>query len=972
MYGFAAEGKNRGSDYSLREGDATMSDGGWGGSCGGSEGGYGNNNGYGGDCGGSGESGCAVPTAVQTAIEAAGANCDMAVGSGVTQAMINSMLSHDEKSAGIGNTMVGSGVAIPRSMTIPSSATVTTSAGTVTASLGTVTTPVVSNTIVDLSNDGNGVDAITDSGGSKDTFVVGTDANDSITITGKFGDDADNSNTLYAGSGAGGDTLSVAGGSYNSLTDGSGGNDKLSVGLNAPNTVTNNYNLLQTSDVYLTTSHTVSAGDTLTVGQGSHNTLTSGAANGDTLSVGDDPTGSLNYGPSGNNFISAGNGMGDTLSVGVLGAIPTVTDPLIQSVGTALQLSSGNVLIAGSGSNDTLAIGQGDNNFMLTGSGNNDYEAMNNGSNDVFVEGNGSNDAIDLGGADPNMMAASANGLGDDTFSMGSGNNDSITIGTVDSNSYYLGGGQTDSLIVGTSNTSLVSFGDGNLDSVSWGTGNGNSITLGDGYNDSVNFGTGGAENCVTLGDGAGDSIFISSGNDNTVTVGNGNYSSVAIGSGFPAGTSMESQNLLQCGNGNFDVVTMGQVTYQTPYSPTETSPPILSVFNGSGSGDVLEAGNGIGDFLLGGGNADPVTVTGDIMVAGDGVGTASFNTGTQTWSGIFADTLTGNCGTSLDPGSFSGGDTYVLSCGGGDVVQDMGAALNGAFIVNFAGSSQTQSGYGGSGGQCGDDNSCGGSNNYGGCEENNNNSNNCGSGGSNNNYGGCGSESNNNNCGSGSQGSSFTAANAIDLVDFAASDASGTGVLSTTAAANDTITFGSDSLQCDFQSATDTSDITVTDAAAGMSTTFSLFGQFSAAGFSLGTDNGIANYEADYANNAFASTPFSPATAGSGPSGTPVGFSNPTSDPGLLITYSAPQQSSGGSCGGQGSGGCGGEEECGGYNSNPCSGGQSYGGSSGCGSSGGSNNCGSGSYGGECGSGNNIGGCGGQYESNCISSPCG
>ncbi|HTZ37163.1 MAG TPA: hypothetical protein VMB84_14120, partial [Stellaceae bacterium] len=536
--------------------------------------------------------------------------------------------------------------------------------------------------------------------------------------------------------------------------------------------------------------------------------------------------------------------------------------------------------------------------------------------------------------------------------------------------------GNNDTVQWGSGNNSLVSMGDGSYDYANFQTGSGNTITMGDGQQDEAQFQTG-SENCITLGDGNDDFISVTSGDNNTLTVGDGNFDLVSVANADVAGN-----NLLQCGDGNYDVLAMGAAAYgplfgTTPTNPATplSNPPIIGItVPGTSSNDVLEAGNGSGDFLMGANpEFNPATYAslgGDTMIAGTGVGDATFDTSAGTWSGTWGDTLTGNAGTFLSGSfdadnnytaatSFTGGDTYVLSCGGGDLVQDSSGELDGALIVNLGGTSQAVSGFasnsggsnGGWGGGCDDSGgSCGGGGGYSGGGE-------CGGG---SNWGGggdCGGTS-----GSGSQGSTFTALNAIDVTDMSGSDATTTPpAMSSDApppAGANQVDFGYDQLTCVFQSSTDTSLVSVADYATDQSVSFSLFGQYVASGFSLGTDTGIVNDEASYMNNEFGFSPFSPATAGSGQ----------TQDNGLLITYTSPAGSTagGGSCGTGSGGGCGGDDNCGG-SSNPCGGGSYSGGSCGGGSSS-SGSCGGGSYGGgECG-GSNIGSCGGS-DSNCLAS---
>jgi hypothetical protein len=513
----------------------------------------------------------------------------------------------------------------------------------------------------------------------------------------------------------------------------------------------------------------------------------------------------------------------------------------------------------------------------------------------VVFAGNGNGDTIEWGSADTSTITGSPNaglvtsqyGLGYDTFIVGKGQGDTIANGSGDYDSYYAGGGGGDSVAWMSGNYSLASLGDGSLDSVNFQTGSNNCVTLGDGNYDAID----------NNNDGS------TTGNNNTLTLGDGNYDIASITTG--------NDNLLQCGDGNGDVLAIGNVTFGLltvpPYATPPVTPAAYVAAVGTGTGNVLEAGNGTGDFLLGGDGANT-------MVAGDGLGNASFNTSQGQWYGTWGDTLTGNGGTDVSGGftgtgsnpyvpatTFTGGDTYVLNCGGGDLVQDSSGALDGAMIADFAGMTQSQSGSGGNGGNCGNNNGCGG-NNSNGCD---------------------------------SQGSASNAINAIDVTDMFGSDA--TGLATAPAAGTNQIDFGSDQLTCVFQSSTDTSQISVADYGNDSSVSFSLFGQYSAGGFSLGTDNGIVNDENSYESFSAYVNGYTPSLTASSTAATP---SN-----GLLITYDANNVSS-----------------CGGSNNNNCGGS----------SSGGGSNCGGSSYGGDCG-GSSISNCSSGYENPCISSPgCG
>jgi hypothetical protein len=642
-----------------------MSDGGFGGSCGGNEGcGSGNNSGgYGYGCGqGFDVNGCVLPSFVLQQIDDAGTNCNVGSGGDVSSnGCWGSDCGYSNQQAGANLSKVGSGVSY-------------STKGAATATTVDVTSCTDTDKTIVL---GNGAgDQIGDGSGTYDTFVAGNGGGDKL-----FDNGTGSKNSLFDGNGNG-DTLRVDTGTYNWLQAGDGAGDLATLG----------YSTFVAPPPNAASTGNVLAGTALA---NNNNLLELGNGAGDTIAVGD----------GNNNSLIAGTGAVINLAEGATTITQTGGDNISVLNGNNNLLSSADVASNTLGA--TLYVGDGDGNVMQAGNSNYDTITVETGSNNSMTVGNGNHDSILNGGGDPATISATTpDGVGN-TMVAGGGKFDTVSFNSSDGSCITVGDGCNDTVLWDTGNGTSVGIGDGNTDLVTFGTGSNNSIYTGVGTGDTVTWSSGNA-NLVCMGDGSGDVAGFEQGSCNAVTLGNGcndsinlnfngegSFNSLSVGNGNNDVVGVDGDNnLLQSGCGNNDVLGIG-----ISFGVTGDVNFLSGYGIGFGNNNVIEAGNGTGDALFGG-------IGNDTLVAGGGLGNAS-DSSSGSWSGTWGDTLTGN-GTNealnavFDPtgqaavlNPYDNGmasDTYVLNCQGGDLIQDISADLNDAVVVNFAGASSAQS----------------------------------------------------------------------------------------------------------------------------------------------------------------------------------------------------------------------------------------------------------------------------------------
>jgi Ca2+-binding RTX toxin-like protein len=316
-----------------------------------------------------------------------------------------------------------------------------------------------------------------------------------------------------------------------------------------------------------------------------------------------------------------------------------------------------------------LKSGQGSFSVDLNDYGN---DTVVGGDGSDTVQGGGGADSIVLGNGDGDSLAA---GWGNhQTLQVGNGSNDTLTGGSGVHDSLAAGNGNDDILSAGSGNYQTIQAGDGSGDLLYGSSGSDDSVAAGIGSGDVLKAGIGGYQT-VQAGDGVGDTLYgggahdlISGGGDSSALYAD-DGSLIGVHETLLGGISAEHETLYG-GSGSYDVLEAGNG--DTSLQAGTGNHQVLvggsgndTLQGGSGSSDVLEAGSGASTLLAGtGSNQVLVSGSGNDSLQG-GSGSDRFlvgNLGNDTIVGVGNDTLefTDHASTDVTHTSVSGGVTTL------------------------------------------------------------------------------------------------------------------------------------------------------------------------------------------------------------------------------------------------------------------------------------------------------------------------